>query len=134
MRHKRLDHNRGIMLGIMAMAIVVLSVVVTFWLWCFPGMFGPEGTVQQQPARMIVLTQGFCQQEVSLQLNDSILYQDQLMQDSLVLPLPPSAEEQLLMVSLPRTGYTYSFALPAGKGCYRLVYTQGAVSLHPLPH
>lgn len=134
MRHKRLDHNRGIMLGIMAMAIVVLGVVVAFWLWCFPGMFGPEGTAQQQPARMIVLTQGFCQQEVSLQLNDSILYQDRLTQDSLVLPLPPSAEEQLLMVSLPRTGYTYSFALPAGKGRYRLVYTKGAVSLHPLPH
>jgi|GEM_PF-6764130 len=36
MRKNKLNHNREFMLGIMAMALVVLAVVVLFWMWCFP--------------------------------------------------------------------------------------------------
>ena len=43
MRNRKLNHNKGIMLGIMAMAVVVLAVVVVFWLWCFP-----EGSLQAE--------------------------------------------------------------------------------------
>ena len=36
MKKRRANPNKGIMFGIMAMAVVVLAVVVFFWMWCFP--------------------------------------------------------------------------------------------------
>ena len=42
MKKRRANPNKGIMFGIMAMAVVVLAVVVFFWMWCFPD--GTHGT------------------------------------------------------------------------------------------
>ena len=46
MKKKRANPNKGIMFGIMAMAIVVLAVVVFFWMWCLPD--GTHGTEETQ--------------------------------------------------------------------------------------
>ena len=43
MKKRRANPNKGIMFGIMAMAVVVLAVVVFFWMWCFPDGRGTDG-------------------------------------------------------------------------------------------
>ena len=53
MKKKRANPNKGIMFGIMAMAVVVLAVVVFFWMWCFPD--GTHGTEETQTEYRISL-------------------------------------------------------------------------------
>ncbi len=36
MRNKKVNYNRQIMMGVMALAVAVFVVVVAFWVWCFP--------------------------------------------------------------------------------------------------
>jgi hypothetical protein len=70
MKKKRANPNKGIMFGIMAMAVVVLAVVVFFWMWCFPD--GTHGTEETQTEYRISLDEGFRGDSVQLQINDNV--------------------------------------------------------------
>lgn len=50
MKKNKLNHNRAIMMGIMAMSLVVLAVVIFFWMWCFPAGTGTGEPAEELPA------------------------------------------------------------------------------------
>lgn len=112
MRNRKLNHNKGIMLGIMAMAVVVLAVVVVFWLWCFP-----DGSLQAETDEnntRIVLAEGFCGDSIQLTVNDTLLLDCRVGADSLEVPVDLPEENHLLMVAFPEHDVVTSFDLPAG--------------------
>lgn len=57
MRKNKLNHNRAIMMGVMAMSMVVLIVVVIFWMWCFPAGTSPNEPAEELPEGWEVLLQ-----------------------------------------------------------------------------
>ena len=99
MKKKRANPNKGIMFGIMAMAIVVLAVVVFFWMWCFPD--GTRGTEETRTEYRISLDEGFRGDSVQLQINDSVVFSRRVAADSLEVVVAVPDEENLLMVVRP---------------------------------
>lgn len=99
MKKKRANPNKGIMFGIMAMAVVVLAVVVFFWMWCFPD--GTHGTEETQTEYRISLDEGFRGDSVQLQINDSVVFSRRVAADSLEVVVAVPDEENLLMVVRP---------------------------------
>ena len=108
MKKKRANPNKGIMFGIMAMAVVVLAVVVFFWMWCFP-----DGT---QTEYRISLDEGFRGDSVQLQINDSVVFSRRVAADSLEVVVAVPDEENLLMVVRPEADAVSSFELPSEGG------------------
>ena len=106
---KRSNPNKGIMLGIMAMAIVVLAVVVVFWMWCFPDGKTQSGVGQTR--YQVVLAEGFVGDSVMLQVNDSVMWAQRVMADSLEVPLDVQGNGNLLMVARPEEDMLSSFEL-----------------------
>ena len=102
MKKKRANPNKGIMFGIMAMAVVVLAVVVFFWMWCFPD--GTHGTEETQTEYRISLDEGF--RGVSRRVAA----------DSLEVVVAVPDEENLLMVVRPEADAVSSFELPSEGG------------------
>ncbi len=72
MKHNKLNHNRSIMLGIMAMALVVLTVTIVFWMWCFPRPLS-ESTEVEAPC-VVDLSTDFAGDSLHVYWNDSLLY------------------------------------------------------------
>ena len=91
MKKKRANPNKGIMFGIMAMAIVVLAVVVFFWMWCFPD--GTHGTEETRTEYRISLDEGFRGDSVQLQINDSVVFSRRVATDSLEVVVAVPDEE-----------------------------------------
>lgn len=115
------------MLGIMAMAIVVLAVVVVFWMWCFPeGKSKPgDGLAHYQ----VVLAEGFKDDSVMLQVNDSTMWARRVVSDSLEVPLAVAGEGNLLMVARPEADRVSSFELPDEGGRVVLRQRDGEVRM-----
>ena len=111
MKKKRANPNKGIMFGIMAMAVVVLAVVVFFWMWCFPD--GTHGTEEAQTEYRISLDEGFRGDSVQLQINDSVVFSRRVATDSLEVVVAVPDEENLLMVVRPEADAVSSFELPS---------------------
>lgn len=114
MKKKRANPNKGIMFGIMAMAVVVLAVVVFFWMWCFPD--GTHGTEETQTEYRISLDEGFRGDSVQLQINDSVVFSRRVAADSLEVVVAVPDEENLLMVVRPEADAGSSFELPSEGG------------------
>ena len=124
---KRSNPNKGIMLGIMAMAIVVLAVVVVFWMWCFP-----DGKTQSgggQTRYQVVLAEGFVGDSVMLQVKDSVMWAQRVMTDSLEVPLDVQGNGNLLMVARPEEDMLSSFELPDDGGRVVLRKRDGEVQI-----
>lgn len=111
MRNKRLNHNKDIMLGVMALAIVVLAVVVVFWMWCFP-----DGTPQppsDERAVCKIRLEGFRGDSIQLQLNDSLFFSQAIGTDTATASVGLHDETCVLMVMQPLSDRVSSFELPA---------------------
>ena len=124
---KRSNPNKGIMLGIMAMALVVLAVGVVFWMWCFP-----DGKTQSgggQTRYQVVLAEGFVGDSVMLQVNDSVMWAQRVMADSLEVPLDVQGNGNLLMVARPEEDMLSSFELPDDGGRVVLRKRDGEVQI-----
>lgn len=117
MKKKRANPNKGIMFGIMAMAVVVLAVVVFFWMWCFPD--GTHGTEEARTEYRISLDEGFRGDSVQLQINDSVVLSRRVAADSLEVVVAVPDEENLLMVVRPEADAVSSFRClrKAGVSC-----------------
>lgn len=126
MRQNRLNHNRSIMFGIMALALVVLVVVVMFWMWCFPQVTGEENVL---PRYVVEIPEGTLPDTVMVQLNDSLLYHDVLPGDTLRMDIEGSAEQNLLMVTDVGEGMNYTFVLADIDACYEVVKVDGELDL-----
>lgn len=126
-RRKAGSFNRGVMLGVMATAVVVLAVSVCFWLWCFP-----EGTKVDGAARAdyrVLLTEGFAGDSIVMAVNDSVVANEVITGDSVVVRFAlPAGQGGVLMLSLPSSGNTYAFDLPSGGGKLTLRSENGRVS------
>ena len=96
MRRKRTNPNKGIMFGIMAVAVVVLAVVVFFWMWCFPG--GTRGEGEARTEYRIFFDEGFRGDSVQLQINDSAVFSRRVSAEPLEIVVMVPGEENLLMV------------------------------------
>lgn len=122
MRQRRLNHNKDIMLGVMALAVVVLGVVVFFWMWCFP-----DGTPHEDAEKMdyrFLLADGFRGDSVQLRMNDSLVFSGKVPRDSLEISIGMPGEEYVLMVGLPQADRVSSFGLPP-KGAAVLLRNNG---------
>mgnify|MGYP000549045004 CR=1 FL=1 len=111
MKKRRANPNKGIMFGIMAMAVVVLAVVVFFWMWCFP-----DGTEGARTEYRISLDEGFRGDSVQLQINDSVVFSRRVAADSLEVVVAVPDKENLLMVVRPEADAVGSFELPSEGG------------------
>ncbi len=128
MRRRRQNHNRGLMFAIMTMALVVIGVVMGFWFWCFP-----NGATRQDAASFpnshIVLAKGFLGDSIQLHINDSIVFDARIYEDSLDVALHLAGESNFLMVVLPDSDRVSSFDLPADGGRFVLYKDEGWVSM-----
>lgn len=122
--------NKGIMLGIMAMAVAVSAVVVSFWTWCFPD--GTHGTEEPLAEYRIMLEEGFRGDSVRLLVNDSTVFSRRVAVDSLEVVVAVPDEENLLMVARPEADAVSSFELPPGGGRAVLRKHGGTVSMEAL--
>ncbi len=109
MRHNKLNHNRGIMMGIMAMALVVLTVTIIFWMWCFP-------TVKAEPEApmagcTVTMGAGFSADSVQVHWNDSLLFAGKVGAGGARFGAPVG--EALLMVADMVTDSVFSFEVQA---------------------
>ena len=111
MKKNKLNHNREIMLGVMALAVVSLGVVVFFWLWCFLG--GAPRTEAFRSEYRFLLADGFRGDRVQLQLNDSIVFSRTVECDSPEVAVRVPEEMCFLMVIRPLSDRVSSFELPA---------------------
>ena len=93
MKKRRANPNKGIMFGIMAMAVVVLAVVVFFWMWCFPD--GTHGTEEARTEYRISLDEGFRGDSVLFQINDTVVYSRRVAADSLEVVVAVTDKENL---------------------------------------
>lgn len=110
MRKNRLNHNRDIMLGVMALAVVVLGVVIFFWMWCFP-----NGTPREDAAAMnyrFLLADGFRGDSVQLMLNDSVIFDGTVWSDSQAVAATLPKGSHVLMVFRPLSDTVSTFELP----------------------
>lgn len=130
-RRKAAGFNRAVMFGVMATAVVVLAVAVAFWIWCFP-----DGTKDYNaPAPYhISLTDDFAGDSIIIAVNDSIIVNQTVNDDSLALSLSlPADQTNLLMITLAASGDTYAFDLPKGGSSLTLNKAHGAVSARTTP-
>lgn len=130
-RRKAAGFNRAVMLGVMATAVVVLAVAVAFWIWCFP-----DGTKDYNALAPyhISLTDDFAGDSIIIAVNDSIIVNQTVNDDSLALSLSlPADQTNLLMITLAASGDTYAFDLPKGGGSLILNKAHGAVSARTTP-
>ena len=127
MKERRRNPNKGIMLGIMAMAIVVLAVVVVFWLWCFPDGAREAGGGQMH--YRVVLAEGFRADSILLQVNDSVVWAQWVEADSVEVPLAVPGEGGLLMVVRPEADWVNTFELPREGGRLVLRKRDGMVEM-----
>ncbi len=115
MRKKRKNPNKGIMFGIMAMALVVLAVVVSFWMWCFPD--GTHGAGAERAEYRISVDGSFLGDSVLLQVDDSVVFCRRVASTGTQeVTAAASGEGNLLMVTLPEAGTVSSYELPEGGG------------------
>ncbi|MBP3472829.1 MAG: hypothetical protein J6K41_11460 [Paraprevotella sp.] len=112
MRNKKLNYNRQIMLGVMALAVAVLVVVVAFWVWCFPN--GTVAPIQLKARYTVVFTESFGTDSTQVYLNDSLVFDGCPSDFSLPLSCG-NGEDDVLMVADAVTDVLYTFPLEAGK-------------------
>lgn len=126
MKRKVPNPNKGLMLGIMAMAIVVLAVVVVFWMWCFP-----NGVQAESPRAgyKIVLAAGFQGDSLQLMVNDSLVFSRRVLADTLEVAVDVPDGENLLMVARPEEDRVSSFEMPEGGGRLTLRKRDGMVEM-----
>lgn len=127
MRKNKLNHNRQIMFGIMAMAIVVLGAVMFFWMWCLPDG-GME--VKQDANRCIVrIDEAFVGDSIQMALNDSVVYEKVVTElDSSVI-FSVAGSDMLLMVSDVQSGMIVSSEVPERGGRFKLSCLNGEMVL-----
>ena len=128
MKKKKANPNKGIMFGIMAMAIVVLGVVAVFWWWCFPDGKRPR-TERPQAAYRILLRDGFRGDSVQLHVNDSMVFCARVESDSTEVAVAVPQGENLLMVARPERDELTSFDLPREGGRLVLQSHDGEVEM-----
>lgn len=126
MKRKVANPNRGLMWGIMAMAIIVLAVVVVFWMWCFPNGVKTE---TPQAEYQIVLGSGFRGDSLQLTVNDSLVYCSRVVSDSVEVAVAVPDGENLLMVARPEEDRVSSFDMPPGGGRLMLRKHDGEVEM-----
>ncbi len=127
MKRKRKNPNKGIMLGIMALAVMVLAVVVFFWLWCFPA--GTRPAEVEKTEYRILLDAGFRNDSVQLQINDSIIFSRRVTEDVVEIVVTMPERENLLMVVRPEADEVSSFDLSPEGGRVVLQSDEGMVTL-----
>lgn len=126
MRNKRLNYNRQIMLGVMALAVAVLVVVVAFWVWCFP-----NGTATPTPLKArytVVFSESFGTDSTQVYLNDSLVFDGRPSDFSLPL-VCGSGEGDVLMVADAVSDVLYTFPLEAEKSRLCLTREGGEVKM-----
>lgn len=114
------------MLGVMALAVVVLGVVIFFWMWCFPGGAASRESVSDY---RLVLSEGFKGDSVQLQMNDSVVFSRMVACDSLEVSVKFPEEACFLMVARPLSDRVSSFELPVGGATVLLRDRNGKVEM-----
>lgn len=114
MKHKVSNPNKGLMWGVMAMAVIVLAVVVVFWFWCFPD--GVHARQAPQARYDIGLSADFRGDSLQLMVNDSLIYDGRPDTDALEVTVSIPEGENLLMVACPEDDRVSSFSLPREGG------------------
>ena len=127
MREKVRNPNKGLMWGVMAMAVIVLAVVVVFWFWCFPD--GVHARQAPQARYVIGLSAGFRGDSLQLMVNDSLVYDGRPDSDSLDVAVSLPEGENLLMVVSPEEDRISSFSLPEEGGRVVLQKRNGDVEM-----
>lgn len=112
MRNKKLNYNRQIMMGVMALAVAVFVVVVAFWVWCFP-----NGTAVLSPVAArytVAFSESFGADSIQVYLNDSLVFEGR--PSGFSLPLSAgNGEDDVLMVADVVSDVLYTFPLEPGK-------------------
>lgn len=123
MRKNKLNHNRQIMFGIMAMAIVVLGAVIFFWMWCLP----EGGVVAKKNVNRCVVSidRSFTGDSIQMALNDSIVYNRVITEKNSSVDFPVTGAGKLLMVTDVRLGLVVSSEVPEQGGCFKLLRQNG---------
>ena len=130
MKRNRLNHNREIMMGVMALAVVVLGVVIFFWMWCFPN--GTPHANTSQTSYCFLLTDGFRGDSVRLRMNDSVVFNRTVHTDSFEVSVQMPKGDCFLMVELPEADMVSSFELPSEGAVIGLRNRNGHVDMQLL--
>lgn len=110
MRKNKLNHNKEMMLGVMALAVVVLCTVIFFWMWCFPNGTTAEATTARYRIRLV---DNFHDDSLQIQIGDSVVFDRATGIGSEEIDARVACADSFMMVACPSTGRVSSFTLPA---------------------
>ena len=133
MRKKAQNSNKQFLIGTAAMAFAVLAVVGIFIYLCLPYMSKHESVQAKLPdTYRIEFAQGFSGDSAIVYLNDSLLWEDYIPTDTLVLHINRFANENTLMVSRSREDAVSIFNIGIKSGRLILHRKQGEISMTPI--
>ncbi|MBQ0061418.1 MAG: hypothetical protein MJZ69_05905 [Bacteroidaceae bacterium] len=110
---KHLNKNRQFAVGIFVLVFVVLCVVVIFLMMCYDRMGKQTSTKDYYE---IELNRGFAGDSLILAVNDSVLFNGVVTQDTLKLSFKPFDESHMLSVGDPVTGMAQNNTISIPKG------------------
>ncbi len=108
MKKNKLNHNKQIMFGIMAMAIVVLCVVIFFWMWCLP----PDGQhTGSRPEHSIILNENLMGDSLQIIVGEDTLYSARVTGNESVTFTVPNGTSAFIVVDI-RNACANTFEIP----------------------
>ena len=131
-RTQQLNKNRQFMVGIFVMVFAVFCVVGIFLMMCFDKA---EELSAQRSEYHIELAKGFAGDSVQVMVNDSVLFDDRVPNDSVVIKFRPFDEQHLLSVGDVRTGYAKNMNINSkgGRIILRRTYDKNDITKMEIP-
>lgn len=112
-RTQHLNKNHQFMVGIFIMVFAVFCVVGVFLVMCYDKA---EEISKVRNEYRIELSHGFVGDSLQVMMNDSLLYFDQVPNDSVVISIRPFDEQHLLSVGDVRTGQAKNMNINSESG------------------
>ena len=131
-RTQHLNKNRQFMVGIFVMVFAVFCVVGIFLVMCFEKA---EEISNERNEYQIELVRGFAGDSIQVMMNDSVLYNDRVPSDSLVIRVKPFEEQHLLSIGDVATGRARNMNVncKSGRIILRRTYDKNDITKMEIP-
>lgn len=126
MDKKAQKSNKQFLIGTGALAIAVICIVLLFTIVCIDSNKAGVDEQAYKDTYLIELAQGFVGDSVIIHINDSLLWNDMVAEDTFDLSVTRFAKQNVLMVSDPKLDITTSFNLE-NEGARIILRKQGDI-------